>query len=305
MSQPPVQILKPSRIVLVLAILLVSTTLAARHFSKPAKVDLEIAATSSRSIADLEDRTRRAPEDAGAWRRLGLARYDARDFAGAAHAYEKATELAPNDAGLWSALGEAHVMASPRDPMPSAASAAFDRALALDARDPRARYFDAVRLDLAGDHHAAIGKWFALLADTPADAPWHDDLVRTIEQVGKINAISVHDRLAAITARSGTARSSSLPLAAQAIPGPTKAELSAASALHPDEQQAMAEAMVNRLDERLKSDPANLEGWVMLMRSRVTLGQTDKANRALAQALAANPARADYLRQQASLLGLR
>ncbi|MFD2579639.1 tetratricopeptide repeat protein [Novosphingobium colocasiae] len=60
-----------------------------------------------------------------------------------------------------------------------------------------------------------------------------------------------------------------------------------------------------RLEGKLKVDPANVDGWVMLMRSRVTLGEPGKARQALADAVAANPARAAYLRQQAGVLGLK
>ena len=67
----------------------------------------------------------------------------------------------------------------------------------------------------------------------------------------------------------------------------------------------MAEAMVARLEARLKSGPANVDGWIMLMRSRMTLGQPDKAAAALRDAVAANPGQADLLRQQANVLGIR
>ena len=73
-------------------------------------------------------------------------------FADAVSAYEKATVLVTDDAMAWSALGEALVMASKRDPMPTKALAAFRRAVALDAKDPRARYFLAVKRDIDGDH---------------------------------------------------------------------------------------------------------------------------------------------------------
>ena len=82
-------------------------------------------------------------------------------------------------------------MASPRDPMPPAAAEAFDKAIALNPKDPRARYFMAVKKDIAGDHKGAIDEWFALLADTPQGAPWEADLRRTIEQVGKIHKIDL------------------------------------------------------------------------------------------------------------------
>ena len=188
-------------------------------------------------------------------------------------------------------------MASERDPMPAPALAAFQRAQGLDAKDPRARYFLAVQRDLTGDHAGAIGDWLALLADTPPGAPWESDLRRTIEQVGKINKIEVVTKLAAVRPPP--------PLAGRAIAGPNAQDLQAATAIPPSEQREMAEGMVARLEAKLRANPANVEGWVMLMRSRVTLGQGDKASAALRAAVAANPAQADELRREAAALEVR
>lgn len=258
--------------------------------------------------------TQANPDDPSAWRMLASSLYDQGKFAEAADAYARAAQLLPDEAAVWSALGEARVMASQRDPLPAEAMAAFNKAVALDPADPRARYFLAVKKDLDGDHEGAITDWLTLLADTRPDASWHDDLVRTIEQVGKINKIETASRIAraqqnaavsmpaaSSVSGSGTA---AMPLAAKGIPGPSDADLAAASAMRPSEQRAMAENMVARLEGKLKSDPANVDGWVMLMRSRVTLGEPAKAKQALADAVAANPGRAAYLREQAKVLGL-
>jgi cytochrome c-type biogenesis protein CcmH len=203
---------------------------------------------------------------------------------------------------VWSALGEARVMASRTDPMPPAAADAFARALALDAKDPRARYFLAVKRDLTGDHEGAVSDWLALLADSPADAPWRADLVRTIDQVGKINKIAVAPRIAAAEAKSPAP---AMPAAARGIPGPTAQDLAAAAAIPPSQQRGMAEGMVSRLEARLKTQPKDADGWLMLIRSRVTLAQPDKASEALRDAVAANPDKAGMLRQQAAMLGVR
>lgn len=242
------------------------------------------------------------PDDPMSLKALGEARYAAQDYGQAVTAYEKVVSLAPQDAGAWSALGEARVMASPREPMPAGALAAFQRAVAIDAKDPRARYFLAVARDLRGDHAGAIADWLALLADTPPGASWERDLRRTIEQVGKINRIDVGPRLAAV--RQPAAVASPGP-ALPALPGPSTDQLRAASAIPPSQQQDMARGMVARLEQRLKADPANLDGWVMLMRSRMTLGEPDKAAAALSAAVKANPAEAVELRRQAALLGVR
>lgn len=253
-------------------------------------------------LAALEAKTRAEPGNVSAWQALAAARFDLTDFAGAAAALEKATSLSPDTAGLWSALGEARVMADKRDPMPPGALAAFQQASALNPKDPLARYFLAVKKDLDGDHKDAIDDWFALLADTPQGAPWEDGLRRTIEQVGKIHALPVADRLASIRPRSLTAEE--LPVAARAIPGPTRSDMEAASQLPKGQQDAMIEGMVSGLEAKLKASPANVDGWIMLMRSRMTLGETAKAAKALKDAVAANPGAAGRLKAQASLLGV-
>lgn len=251
-------------------------------------------------LAALEAGAKAAPGDPGAWQRLGFAYFDAGRFADAGEAYAKATEADPKNAVLWSSLGEALVMASADDPMPPRALAAFRKAAELDAKDPRARYFLAVHRDLGGDHAGAIGDWLALLGDTPAGAPWEADLKRTIEQVGKINDIAVDKRIAAALGK----RPAPAHPAFDAIPGPTQEQLAAAGSIPPGEQRAMAEGMVARLEAKLAAEPANVDGWIMLMRSRKTLGQDAAAAAALGKAVAANPARRAELERAAAQLGI-
>jgi cytochrome c-type biogenesis protein CcmH len=251
-------------------------------------------------LAELERRANAEPDNAGAWQELGFAYFELGRFAQAAEAYTRATEADPESAVLWSSLGEALVMASARDPMPPRAREAFRRAAALDPADPRARYFLAVEKDLGGDHEGAIGDWLALLADTPTGAPWEADLRRTIEQVGAINDIAVEQRIAATL----EARPAAPPPAIQAIPGPTQEQLAAAASLRPAEQQEMAEGMVARLAARLQSEPRDVDGWIMLMRSYKSLGRDTDASEALRQALAANPGQRGQLQTAAATLGV-
>ncbi|MBJ7440194.1 MAG: tetratricopeptide repeat protein [Sphingopyxis sp.] len=295
-----------NRAILIAAFVLLAAAIgyAIWRDSAPAGADraAPTAAAPSDQLAALEARTRSEPSSAEAWTALGAARFDLSDFAGAAAAYEKATALSPESAGLWSALGEARVMGSDSDPMPAAALAAFDKAIALDARDPRARYFLAVKKDIGGDHRGAINDWFALLADTPQGAPWEADLRRTIEQVGAIHKIDVASRLASTQARPLTA--DEMPVAARAIPGPSRSDMEAASQLPKGQQDAMIQGMVDGLEAKLKANPADVDRWIMLMRSRMTLGETAKAAQALKDGVAANPAAAGRLKAQAQLLGV-
>ncbi|OYY91995.1 MAG: hypothetical protein B7Y45_00435 [Sphingomonas sp. 28-66-16] len=242
------------------------------------------------SIEARRARTRAAPGDSRAWQALGEAEFAQGAFGDAAAAFDRATRLSPDRAVLWSALGEALVMANPRDPMPAPALVAFRKALSIDPKDPRSRYFAAVARDLKGDHRGAIDDWFALLDDTPADAPWDNDLRRTIMQVARINKIDIAARMAA--ARPATPHPPLAPGFAPgaAIPGPDADQMRAAGALPPSQQAAMIAAMVDRLETKLRADPANVDGWVMLMRSRMTMGDRAQASAALKAAIAANPA---------------
>ena len=251
-------------------------------------------------LAALEARTRSNPTDDAAWAALAGGYFETGRFGEAVAAYDAAVKLDPARAALWSGRGEARVMASTHDPMPPAAAADFAAAVKLDPKDPRARYFLAVEQDLRGDHRGAIASWLALLGDTPPGAAWEADLRRTIQQAAKINHIDVAAQLAAVKQPAAA-----LPGPGAVMPGPTPEDINRASALRPSQQRTMAEGMVERLETKLKTDPANTDGWIMLIRSRMTLGQPDLARAALTAAVAANPGQAAQLREQAAALGVR
>lgn len=289
-------------IVLALAALAAAAGLGYRAFTAgdDPQAEQSVGPDAPPSLEELEARAKADPRDSGAWQALALA-YMARErYEDAARAWRQAIVGAPDNAALWSALGESRVYQTQDVEMPAAAVQAFEKALALDPTEPRARYFIAVKKDLEGDHEGAIGDWLALLRDTPPGAPWEENLRRTIEQVGKINGIDTAPRIAAAT----QAQPAPALTAGNAIPGPSQEQLAAASAIAPGEQREMAEGMVARLEGRLAADPKNVEGWIMLIRSRATLGQSDRASRALKDAVAANPGEAQRLRQEAQALGV-
>jgi cytochrome c-type biogenesis protein CcmH len=230
------------------------------------------------------------------WRIVGWAYAEAGNAAEAASAYRKATEIEPANAENWSSLGEV-LQASSRSVVPEA-EAAFRKALELDPRDPRARYFLAVQKDLGGDTKGAVEAWLALLRDTPPGAPWEADLRRTIEQSAAKGRIDLAGRMPA-QGRTGTATAG--------IPGPTPEQLAAASSIPPGEQDAMIAQMLAKLEARLRANPKDEEGWIRLMRSRMVLGEADKAGAALRSGVAAfgrDAAESGRLRAAAAELGV-
>lgn len=274
-----------------------------------AKAEAEQAPSVGEVIAGLEKKLQDDPDDAESWRMLGWSYFETQKFAESATAMKRATTLDPKNAEYWSMLGEALVMSSNGQQVPDDAADAFKKALAIDKSDPRARYFLAVQKDIAGNHEGAINDWFALLEETPADAPYAEDIRRVIGQVAAKDGIDVAERLAksAPAAPTGGITTNGPATATAAIPGPSRADMKEAAALPPGQQEAMIANMVDGLDKRLQSNPNDANGWIMLIRSRTQLGQTVKAKKALADGLAAfknNGAEAKRIREAGMALGV-
>ncbi|QTD55379.1 tetratricopeptide repeat protein [Parasphingorhabdus cellanae] len=271
--------------------------------------ETEAAPSVDEVIAGLEKKLQDDPEDAESWRMLGWSYFETQKFAESATAMKRATTLDPDNPEYWSMLGEALVMSSDGQQVPGDAADAFRKALAIDKSDPRARYFLAVQKDISGDHRGAINDWFALLEDTPADAPYAADIRRVIGQVAEKENIDVAARLAKITpaAPTGGISTDGPQVATAAIPGPSRQQMQEAAALPAGQQEAMIANMVDGLEERLQSNPNDANGWIMLMRSRQQLGQTAKARKALADGLAAfknDGAEAKRIREAGMALGV-
>ncbi len=231
-------------------------------------------------IASLEAKLKQDPDNAQGWRMLGWSYFETGDLMRSASAYRRAAQIEPNNAENWSSLGEALQTAS-SEVSPEAKSA-FERAIGIDAKDPRARYFLGVQKDLSGQHGAAVDDWIALLKDTPPGAPWEADLRRTITQVAEKSKIDLKGRMP--VAAPATAGQS---VATAAIPGPTPEQLAAASSIPPSQQDEMVQGMVSRLADRLKSNPKDADGWIRLMRARMVLGESKAASEALQSGRAA------------------
>lgn len=308
-----------NRIALILAALLALGAIAVqlyRSMNDETGSNMPVAGTESEAapsvdevIAGLEKKLQKSPDDAESWRMLGWSYFETGKFAESATAMKRATTLDPDNPEYWSMLGEALVMASDGKQVPPDAAAAFRNALKHDAKDARARYFLAVQKDISGDHKGAINDWFALLKDTPADAPYAADIRRVIGQVAENEGIDVAARLAkaAPAAPTGGISTDGPAVATAAIPGPSREQMKEAAALPPGQQEAMIANMVDGLDKRLQANPKDANGWIMLIRSRMQLGQTVQAKQALDRGLKVfknDGAEAKRIREAAAALGV-
>ena len=89
----------------------------------------------------------------------------------------------------------------------------------------------------------------------------------------------------ATTAASGAElRQKSVDMFLQNTPPLDSSTVAAAGRLPASDRQAMVDTMVDTLAGKLKADPGNVDGWVMLLRSRMVLDQKDLAAGDLAAA---------------------
>lgn len=240
-------------------------------------------------IAELEKKLAANPGDAEGWNMLGWSYYNVGRYADAVKAYAHAADIDPKNPVYWSALGEVLVLSGPGGVTPDAAQA-FGKALAIDPKDYRARYFTGVKQDQDGDHKGALDRWIALLKDAPVGAPWEDAVRAVIDRVSKANHIDVADRIPPhVAAPAPTADPSQAPgeaVATAGIPGPTASDMQAANGMTPGEQNAMVQGMVDRLAARLAANPRDGDGWIRLMRARMVLNDPAAAHAALVKAKA-------------------
>jgi cytochrome c-type biogenesis protein CcmH len=253
-------------------------------------------------IAALETKMKQSPGDPEGWRMLGWSYLQVGRNAEAATAYGKAAALDPKNGEYLSAQGEATVLAAQGQVTP-AAEAVFHKAVAIDAADPRARYYLAIAKDQKGDAKGAMDDWIAMLKTAPADAPWAPEVRAFVEKVAKERGVDLTGRLPPAPAPS----QASLAASAAPAPGPTADQVAAAGQMSDAGRQQMIQGMVAKLAGELKQDPRNRDGWLRLMRARMVLGQGDAAAQAYrdaTKAFAGSPADQAALREAATGLGI-
>jgi len=253
-----------------------------REVGQPGRPDMPLSARSdvrgdtpdaslSRMIAELEEAAKTDPGNADTWMHLGFAYKQMQRFGESAEALRKAIALRPATPMLKSEYGESLVLAADGTVTPEA-RAAFETVLTDRPNDIRARHYLALADYQAGRTQAALDRWAALIAISPADAPWLDVVKEYLAQAAEDLGLDVAAVMpSALPPDSGNERTAEL-----------RAELEAMS---PAERDAAIRSMVDELEARLAEDPMDLEGWERLIRTRNVMGDRDAAQAALDRAL--------------------
>jgi cytochrome c-type biogenesis protein CcmH len=205
------------------------------------------------------------PEDGRGWDVLAPIYLRMGRPSDAVTAYRNAITINGATAERESGLGEA-ISAVADGMVTSDAQAAFEQALVLEAGNPKAHFYLATAMAQEGKLREAAGAWRTLLASLPSDSPWQTPTAQAIAEAER--------RMAS-------------PEGPIAQNGPTKEQIDSASNMSPTDQAAMIKAMVAQLDEKLRANPRDAEGWRRLVRSYQVLGRPADARGALQRGIAA------------------
>jgi cytochrome c-type biogenesis protein CcmH len=220
-------------------------------------------------VSQVETHLAAVPNDGAGWEVLAPVYMRLGRFDDAVAARKRALQLNGDTATREADLGEAETAAA-SGVVTADAKAAFERAVARDPKEHKARYFLGLAAEQDGRSSDAAMIWRGMLAEAPPGAPW----------TGFV--------------REALARVSGPPVMAV---GPSTADISAASTMSEDARRDMVRGMVARLAARLHDNGADLDGWLRLVRAYVVLGDRDKAKDAAAEAKRALGERPEDIRR--------
>jgi cytochrome c-type biogenesis protein CcmH len=229
-------------------------------------------------IAQVEAHLQRNPQEGRGWEVLAPVYLRLGRFDEAVAARRHALRLLGATATREADLGEALVTQA-NGIVTEDARGSFERALALDGNDVRARFFIGLAAEQDGRRQEAATVWRDLIAKAPAGASWVEFVQSSLARVEGTASAQAQPKP---SRRPGADTSSAAGV--NSAPGPSEQDMAAAAELTPQQRNDMVRGMVDRLAERLKQDGSDVESWLRLVRAYAVLGEREKARAAAADA---------------------
>lgn len=198
------------------------------------------------------------PNDIQGWLMLAKTATAISDFPTAASAYATLALLSPGEPEYRIEEFETY-MAHADGQITPAARLILAALLDSTPDHPAGQYYLGLAHLQSGNEAAARAVWTALADRSTADAPWMPALSRQLLALGG------------------------------GPPQLSDEDIAVVNAMSDSEREAFMMSMLERLQSKLESDPSDVTGWLMLARSKLTLGDKLGAINALKSGILANP----------------
>jgi len=216
-------------------------------------------------ISRVEERLALRPNDGRGWAVIAPVYMRQGRFDDAANAYGRALSLLGEKPEYLTGMAEALISAN-RGIVPDSARAAYEKVLAKDKSDLRARFRLAQAMEQDGKLEDAAEQYRELMLIGDPESPWRK---------------LVGDRLAVVNEQMSGGGGGSTAVRPR---GPSQSDIRAAGAMSARDRSSMINSMVARLAARLKEDGDDFGGWMQLINAHVVLGKMDAAKSALTSA---------------------
>jgi cytochrome c-type biogenesis protein CcmH len=194
------------------------------------------------------------------WMLLGQTYQRMGRAADAVEAFEVVAEREDATSATFSMLAEAVAVANDGVVIPRA-KLAIDRALDLDPSNPAATYFESLYYFQQEETRKAYDLLVSRLNQEEAYVPWMETYAAQINRIAAAADLPVVN----------------LPSGPTTQPGPSAADVAAASEMNDADRAEFIRSMVSRLAERLEDEPDDLDGWMRLANAYTVLQEPDRA----------------------------
>lgn len=218
-------------------------------------------------VAQVEAHLEKNPRDGRGWEVLAPVLFKIGRAEDAVRAYRNSLSFNGDSAVRRADLGEA-LAAAAGGVVTAEAKEEFERALALDVNEPKARYFAAVAAEQDGRSKEAIAIWRDMLKSAPNNAPWRPLVEQALAKAG-----------------------------GNMMPEISSDAIAASNDMTASQRAEMIGGMVEGLAARLKQNGDDVDGWLRLIRAYMVMGQTEKAKQAIADARQATHSQPEQLRK--------
>ncbi len=198
------------------------------------------------------------PRDSQGWLVLAQTASAIGDFPAAASAYSALASLNPGEPKYRIEEFETY-MAHAGGQITPAARLVLAAVLDIAPDHPAGQYYLGLAHLQAGREERARAVWTSLADRSTADAPWMPTLQRQLSELG-VNP-----------------------------PELSEEDIAVINGMSDSEREAFLNSMLARLESQLDSDPTDTTGWLMLARSKLTMGDKKGAIDALNSGISANP----------------